>query len=259
MKGSKEFVLRAIDTFSETESPDDWVSTYSETKTVEELLGLLHEGTRYATDGRVLDVYLAYAGHNSAPEENRHNKIAEQAQSVLFHKILSGFVDRKIRFEFSVHSQEKEYVSGVEKIFNFFMNPKRFPIKQPFQDDVYMFLEQYGKQLPYAAGTEGPGVPKALWKTFIEVLLCGMESTSGEQYDRLARDVARHGGEPVERDFTMVLINRLRGATHSEIAVEEKELCNVGIRQGGGTRRQALLLLDMIMSRTPGNTYINSI
>lgn len=254
MKASAKFVVRGIGEFSETETPDDWLSVYGQTKTVEELLGLLHEGPRYIEDERVLKVYYDYAALTT-----KSNKIVQKARSVFFHKILDRFVDADGE-HFDVRKHSEEYLCGLEKIFQFFMEPERFPVEQPFQNDVYEFLEKYAKKLSYAAGTTGGGVPIELWKTYMEVLLIGIESESGERYDKLVRDVIRNGWDPVRKSFAPVLTSRLQ--LHEDRRVRktrtepiktrtEQELCENGIRHGGGIRREALILLDMRSTERP--------
>lgn len=245
MKQGSEIKARPLSEFAETETPDDWLSVYSSTKTVEELLGLLHEGAKYVKDERVLDIYLAYAG------EQNEDKAVKKARAILFRHILPSIIDLSpVEKEFDSNSNMWK-IKGrhLEKTFAFFMDPGRFPDQQPFKNDVYIFLEHYAETLRYAAGTNGPSVPLELWSEFRFVLMAALKSKTGERYDDLVRQLLRRG-EPVRRSFEPVLVKELRREIVERNGVidplcSEQVLCEHGIEHGGFERRMALLLRDM--------------
>jgi hypothetical protein len=258
MKTGGEFKVRPLSDFSETETADDWLSVYSETKTVGELLGLLHEGDAYVEDVRVLEVYLFYAKRQDGPII-----VLQKARSMLYHHILKqliGLIDQNTPRLNLLDSVCKDKSQRLKKLFEFFKVPSSFPVQQPFQNDVYEFIDWWGKALMYAAGTSGGGVPKDHWAQFMDVLVASLESENGERYDKFARELLRKGCDPVRNSFMPVLQKRLRYAMleaddsrnyPSVKGLCEKELCEFGIGRGGFARREALLLLDL----TGNNLY----
>lgn len=245
MKTGREFKVRSLSDFSEIQTADDWLSVYSKTATVGELLGLLHEGGAYAHDGRVLEVYISYAKRQDGPLV-----VLQKAQSMFYHNILKQLTDHVGFGEFTFSNiAYKGNFPDPEKLLEFFIVPDVFPVQQPFQNDVYEFINWYGKALK---AVPRKGTFENHWEKFMCVLAASLESQDGERYDKLTREILNKGGEPARKCFEPVLANRLSMAIRErkvdrDVAISSKEqLCEIGIKIGGVARLEALLLSDII-------------